>query len=371
MILKTNIDATFRWMSRTETQTVSEEITRAQVEISTFCNMSCMACVRNSIRDFAPRHLSPGLAKKITASLAGLPSLERVVLLGFGEPLCNPSFKKIMTGFASLGRHMTLVSNGALLDVLTADFLFSLPLSELYLSWDDDITGTDPLRNRQGLAAQVFRERLSGICGARKRAGGRTALGIEIVATSANLDRLHETIAFGRGLGVERFIVSNMYPYSEQSARIILYGKDRKLRKKAEKIFDSLRRHPGVTAAGVRMDAPRACPFIERGTVFISSSGDVSPCPELAYTHDAFNPHRRTHNSLRFGNTARAGIGSIWRCDEFAAFRRNFEYYEFPDCSDCTSPEACWHRNMDEEDCYGNRTPCGECLWAKGIIVCP
>jgi len=26
---------------------------------------------------------------------------------------------------------------------------------------------------------------------------------------------------------------------------------------------------------------------------------------------------------------------------------------------------------MDEEDCYGNRTPCGECLWAKGIIVCP
>ncbi|HOW83415.1 MAG TPA: radical SAM protein, partial [Spirochaetota bacterium] len=158
MILKTNKNATFRWMSRTESQDVSGEITRVQVELSTFCNMSCRACVRSSIRDFAPRHLTTATAKKIAASLAGLPSLETIVLLGFGEPLCNPSFKKILAGFTALNKRMTLVSNGALMDASTADFLFSIPLSELYLSWDDDITGTDPLRNREGLAAQVVPE---------------------------------------------------------------------------------------------------------------------------------------------------------------------------------------------------------------------
>ena len=85
----------FNLVFRFEKQSVSTRITQVYIELSTHCNLSCRSCVRNSIVDFKKIHFSPALMQKLVPMLKKL-QLERIVLLGFGEALCNPDIKSLL-----------------------------------------------------------------------------------------------------------------------------------------------------------------------------------------------------------------------------------------------------------------------------------
>ncbi|HPI22108.1 MAG TPA: SPASM domain-containing protein [Spirochaetota bacterium] len=362
----------FSWTIRTERQRVSPDITQVYLELTSFCNLACTTCARHSIAGFKPRHLSPSLFGKVIAALGELPRLERVVLLGFGEALCHPRAHELLSALRDAAPSVVLVSNALLLDELAREHIVALPIDEVYLSWDDDINAAAGAI-RRGQRATSFRSALEGLVETKKSRGGdRPLIGLQIVATRSTVGHVREIAAYAIGAGAERIVLSNLFPYTAGMSEEILYVPGGKPKTDLALAMRGLRAPKGIVIASQRADAPRRCPFVERGTAFISSSGAVSPCPELAYTHPAYYfGAPRTHRAFTLGEIGRERLGGIWRSERFVRFRESFGYFEFPDCTACVDPERCWHRTATACDCYGNPVPCGECLWAKGIVVCP
>ncbi|PKL35436.1 MAG: hypothetical protein CVV44_21765 [Spirochaetae bacterium HGW-Spirochaetae-1] len=358
-------------MERTERQFVSGEITQVYVELTTHCNLNCRTCVRNSIEDFSPCHFTRHFMRRLIPMLKSLPALRRIVLLGFGEALCNPDFAFHMKELRKCGADMVMVSNAHFLDREISAFLASLPVNELWLSWDDD-PRTAP-HNRRGADAATFIEKAAMIREARSATGtGLPRLGMEIVAMKSNYKALSSIMKFGREAGIDRFILSNIFPYSESMNDEILYTIFEEPGINLVKLMGGKPGSSELRIARQQADVLRSCPFIKAGTVFITAHGDMAPCPELAYTHPAwYFGSRRLHRSCYFGSIKTANLSDSWQSRAFTDFRNKFEYFEFPDCSACSSPDLCWHRTVDNKDCYWNETPCGECLWAKGIVLCP
>jgi MoaA/NifB/PqqE/SkfB family radical SAM enzyme len=309
--------------------------------------------------------------RRLLPMLKKLPRLDRIVLLGFGEALCNPEFRYHLTSLRGTGAALVLVSNAHFINSEIAEFIVRLPVDELWLSWDDDPNAVS--RNRRGADAVTYAEKVAMVRDARSRAGSpRPLLGMEIVAMKSNLASIPSIVSFGRDAGVERFIVSNIFPYTGEMKDEILYTVFGKPDTSLEKILKKEARKSDIIIAGQTADVNRACPFVERGTVFVTAEGDIAPCPELAYTHPAwYFGSRRTHRRFIAGNIARGSLEKIWESRDFGDLRKKFDYYEFPDCATCVDPDMCWHRTVNLKDCYWNETPCGECLWAKGIVLCP
>lgn len=299
-------------------------------------------------------------------------SLDRIVLLGFGEALCNPDIKVLLKSLRTVKTRIVLVTNAAFLSEEMSRFLVTLPLDDIYVSWDDDIEGAVTI-NRQGIQSGVFRRNIELLSEFKQSScDDRPHIGMELVATKSNYQLIPQAIEYGHSVGIDRFIVSNIFPYSKEMENEILY------RVGSEPVLN-LKRHLkreitkyDIVIANQSVDITRRCPFIENGTIFITAEGEVSPCPELAYTHPAYYfGSDRMHNRFIVGNMTNQSIQSIWDNRQFSEFRKNFVTYDYSDCSFCYQPEKCGMRTLESIDCFCNTTPCGECLWAKDIIICP
>ena len=53
-----------------------------------------------------------------------------------------------------------------------------------------------------------------------------------------------------------------------------------------------------------------------------------------------------------------------------AVFRWTVRNSHYPSCIDCQQADGCVMAQTNEGDCWGNRPSCGDCLWARNIVVC-
>ncbi len=300
-----------------------------------------------------------------------LRSLQRIVLLGFGEALCNPDFKWHIRMLAGLDVPIYLVTNGIMLDEATAQMLVDIPVHAVYVSIDD-LAGTRPLI-RKGSGSDDGSRAVKLLAHCKARTGNTLhVIGVETVATKSNVKDIPRIIRHAGSLGAEEFIVTNLFPYDESMKDEILYTVNGKNNTDLKKLLKKERRVFSIRTGKSRADVLRRCPFIERGTLFVTSDGTVAPCPELAYTHPAwYFGSPRLHTRYNLGNIRDTDLDKIWNEKEFTTFRDEFNYFEFPDCSICFQPDMCYHRTEEHKDCYAHETPCGECLWAKDIVICP
>ncbi len=359
-------------MTRTERQDVSGEIRQVYLELSTRCNLACKTCVRHPILTFKPEHMTLKTLKRLLPMLEELESLERIVLLGFGEALCHPKIREMLTLLRRVNTRLLLVTNATFLTDAMNDLLVSLPLDDLFISWDDDIDGGGD-RIRQGARAEIFRRNAENLMNRiAARGSGKPSVGLEIVATRRNSRHIEKTVRYGYSLGIRRFIITNLFPYTREMEEDILYTMGEGKAVKIKDIIRSPGKDADLSLANWDGSGPRLCPFMERGTLFVKSSGEAAPCPELAYDHRAiYFGVERLHRAYSPGHTGRMSLREIWEVPEFVRLRQDFYYYEFPDCSSCHNPGRCYHRTEENGDCYNHTTPCGECLWAKNIVLCP
>ncbi|HQP30788.1 MAG TPA: SPASM domain-containing protein [Deltaproteobacteria bacterium] len=347
--------------------TVSEHPTQLYIELSTFCNLACRTCVRGSVLDFQAAHLSVHLLERLLDSIAMIPTLERIVLLGYGEALCNPRILDILVRLGQTGIPLCLVTNGQLITADIADLLVNIPVQEVFLSWDD-YEGSESIRigsDTNKIRAVIEELR-------RRRKGRFPVIGLEIVALKSNRHVLHKIVAASAAAGGEKVIVTNVFPYGEAMRDEILFAYKKRPEFDIKKQMDGPIRSVDISVAHQVIGDARACPFMEKGTLFVTARGDIAPCLELAHAHRAwyFNSER-THFHYSIGNIARTTLLTAWQSEKFAAFREGFVYYDFPDCLQCRDSQMCLHRSNKDGDCFRNGTPCGECLWARGVIRCP
>ena len=175
-----NISSGWRWRLRWLGGFVSGERAAvgpyaAVVDVTTRCNLRCFAC---------PRH-APGAAalpsldfpwaefQRLCPQLGAL-GVVKLVLIGEGEPLLHPRLADMIGLAKRTGLHVTLVSNGTLLDAEAGEALLAAGLDELRVSlWAS--TPEEYAHNCTGNDPRFFARVIDGLAQLRRRrdAAGR------------------------------------------------------------------------------------------------------------------------------------------------------------------------------------------------------
>jgi len=323
---------------------------------------------------------------------------------GFGEPLFHPEIVPMVAQVKALGAPVELITNATLLTPDLSRELITAGLDRLWVSIDGatpesyaDIrlgaTLPQVLQNLAGFREAVLSEtRDASLTNAWKGSSWHPfpsgiRLGIAFVAMKRNIADLPEVINMGKRFGADRFLVTNLLPYSREMVDEALYYRGlsnndhRNLslpRIDADEntyasISRTLRNVYGIWA-GINSERERnSCPFIASGAGAISWDGGLSPCLPLLHNHTTYHAYcsynERFSRRWVIGNVIEHSLINLWNTPEHVAFRERVQAFTFPPCTKCG---FCDMYLKNEQDCFDNPFPtCGGCMWAQGVIQCP
>jgi MoaA/NifB/PqqE/SkfB family radical SAM enzyme len=365
------------------------QLAKVYVEPTSRCNLTCKTCIRNAW-DESQGDMADGTFDLVLKCLEELPSRPTVFFGGFGEPLLLANIAEMIKRAKQVAGKVELITNGILLTESCARKLIESGLDTLWVSVDG-VTPESYADIRIGAELPKVLENIRRLAFMRHETSRRPEIGIAFVAMRKNIGDLPALIKKGPSMGISRFIVTNVFPYTKEMCDEMLdvFSVDSFDSKSSpwtphidlpridlneasqEAIFRTLRNRHNVRMNGVSMGQEHGrCPFIESGTVAIGWNGDVSPCLALMHGYDTFlNGQTRKVRRCIFGNIQEQSLKSIWEAQEYTAFRKRVQEFDFAPCTMCGGCELAY---TNEEDCFGNTFPtCGGCLWAQGVIQCP
>lgn len=361
-------------------------LARVYIEPTTRCNLNCRTCIRN-VWDEPLRDMAWNTFERIVEDLRSCRPVPAVTFGGFGEPLLHPDILQMIETFKLLGSDVTLITNGTLLDKERIHRLHNIGLDMLWVSLDGATPESYTEIRRDNLLPVII-DHLKDINTLKHSKNTETPhLGIVFVATDSNLDDMIAVFELGAWLGVKKFFVTNMLPYTEEMKNDILYGESMWNFKNyltgismprmdaSPRIFDVLKaflsRYEWTNFINLDFSRPYdTCPFVERGSTSVRWDGMVSPCLPLLHSHSSYLGERWRHShAFHVGSLVEEGLIPLWKNAEYARFRENLTEFSFSPCTKCRS---CEMSESNLQDCFGNQFPtCGGCLWAQGFVQCP
>ena len=366
----------------------TSHLARVYVELTSRCNLTCRTCIRNAW-DEAQGDMAAATFDRLLENLQALPSRPDVFFGGFGEPLLLPDIAGMVRRTKAVAGKVELITNGILLDEQHARGLIEAGLDTLWVSVD----GATPEHYadvRLGAALPAVLENITRF-NILRNYSQTPEIGISFVAMRRNIADLPVLVRQASRLGVSHFMITNVFPYTEEMCKEMLYtrsvdGVDSTPSPWApridlprmdwnaatqEALVQTIRDRNNVHLNGVTLGQSRGrCPFIERGSAAITWNGEVSPCLPLMHRYQTYlNGKQRTVRRCVYGNLQEQSLQSIWEAGEYAAFRKRVASFDFSPCTWCG---GCSWSETNEEDCFANTFPtCGGCLWAQGVIQCP
>jgi MoaA/NifB/PqqE/SkfB family radical SAM enzyme len=365
------------------------QLAKVYIEPTSRCNLTCRTCIRNAW-DEPQGDMAAETWNRVIDSLKALPSRPEIFFGGFGEPLLLSNITEMVAQAKAVAVKVELITNGLLLSEMRARQLIEAGLDTLWVSVDG-VSPESYADVRIGAALPQVLENIQRIAIMRHETARRPEIGISFVAMQRNIADLPALIRMGPKLGISRFMVTNVFPYTEEMCKEMLYsrtvdGVDSIRSPWAPQIdlpridlntniqdalMQTMRNRHNVHWNGVALGQERGhCPFNERGSVSIAWNGEVSPCLALMHSYDTFlNGQPRKVRRCVYGNLQNQSLWSIWEAKEYVSFRKRVQEFDFPPCTWCG---GCNWLEANEEDCFANTFPtCGGCLWAQGVIQCP
>ena len=365
------------------------QLAKVYIEPTSRCNLTCRTCIRNAWE--GPQgDMSAETWNRVFEDLQALPTRPDIFFGGFGEPLLLPNIAGMVVQAKSVAGKIELITNGILLTKERAQDLMDADLDTIWVSVDG-ATPESYADVRLGAALPEVLENIQRMADMRHETACQPEIGISFVAMRRNIADLPTLIRMSTKLGISRFMVTNIFPYTEEMCKEMLYtrsldGVDSTPSHWApridlpridlneinqEAVFHAMRYRHNVRWNGVTLGQERGrCPFIERGSLSIGWDGSVSPCLALMHNYATYlNGVRRTVRRYTLGNINDSNLKSIWDENEYVAFRKRVAAFDFSPCTWCG---GCSWSEANEEDCFANTFPtCGGCLWAQGVIQCP
>ena len=366
-------------------------LTKVYVEPTTSCNLNCRTCIRNSW-DEPPGRMRMTTYRRLIEGLRKVKTLKTMAFWGFGEPLLHPDIIDMIRLAKTLGVRTELITNGLLLSRKMADGLVKAGLDTLVVSID----GTEPESYgsiRKGADLQAVQNNVKTLHASRHDNLCRNPeLGIEFVLMRKNVHELSKLPSLAYQLDANFIVVTNVLPYTKELSEEILYWlsaanffTSRGSRWFPEIILprmdantEQLEPLVNLLGKGNFMDylarssdcAEGYCRFVNEGKTAIPWDGRVSPCVALMHSYTCYVMGRKKDiRRYTIGNVGRDKINQIWNSEEYRQFRRRVIAFDFSPCVHCG---GCEWAESNEEDCFGNSFPvCGDCLWARGVILCP
>ena len=183
------------------------------IEVTNHCNSLCISCPL-TYDHFLPiepkQHLSWANFRRVVDAL---PTLERVVLHGIGEPLLNRDLPRFINHLKERGAYVVFNSNGVLLDQKRGGALVAAGLDELRVSLDAvtpalyaKLRGIDALpKIIANLHAFV----------APHGAAGQPKLSLWLVGMQENLHELLDFVRLGAAIGVPEVYLQRLVYFGD------------------------------------------------------------------------------------------------------------------------------------------------------------
>ena len=372
-------------------------LAKVYIEPTNRCNLECVTCIRHSWNEPLGEMSAATFARILDGMRSFSPS-PSVLFGGLGEPLAHPDIIDMVQAVKALGSPVELITNGTLLDKITAERLIDAGLDVLWVSLD----GATPESYKDVRLGAALPEVLANLTEFRRARWTKhypvsldlllkPQLGIVFVAMKRNIADLPAVFRLASQLGSMRFLVTNVLPYTPEMQDEILYS--RALRDAVyaespwlrsldfpkmdmnpttrEAFYHAMRGNHSVSIAGGDLhERNNRCPFVEKGALAVRWDGSVSPCLALLHDHKAYlYKYERSLQHYSIGNMQEQDLGDIWNKPEYISFRTRIREFNFSPCIFCG---GCDYFQSNEEDCIGSPFPtCGGCLWAQGIIRCP
>lgn len=348
---------------------LAPDVKKVYIEVTTLCNFDCTTCIRNSWEDKLSK-MGTEVFDLIIEQLKELPNLEWVHFGGFGEPMSHPHIFEMIKMVKDLGLKAEMISNGSLLTKEAAAKLVELGLDKLFISMDgpDEEVFNDIRKGADFVSVIGNIKGLNEV--KRERKVTYPELAFEFVAMKKNYHKLPQLVNMLSELNARYLLVTNVMPYCEELKDEVVYDLDDKV-----PVFDkvsSLLISVRAKLPHMKLRTQRNCKFIEDKALTITCDGNVAPCYALMHSYTCFIYGREKKiKSYYLGNVKENTLKDIWSAPEYASFRATVKDFQFPSCTDCKLVEGCNYTDNNEMDCWGNSPSCSECLWARGIIVCP
>ena len=363
---------------------------KVYIEPTNRCNLTCRTCIRNTWDEPLGR-MDDTTFERIIDGLRAFAQPLTIVFGGFGEPLLHPSIASMVAEAKGIGSHVELITNGMLLSKNLSVQLAEAGLDVLWVSLDGSTEeGYGGIR-----PGAVLDEVVSNVMHFRTVSWSSTQrfphIGIVFVAMKSTIAELPEVMRLGRKLLADRFLITNVLPYTEELCAEMLYNsvlvnvtnvpspwlpqltmsRIDATEITREPLYRIAREWQGMHDSKLIASNPNNyCPFIESGATALCWDGSVSPCLPLLHSHTSFlNERRRCSKRYVVGNINEHTMSELWHRPDYVAFRERVQSFQFSPCTFCG---GCDLSEANEEDCSGNTFPtCGGCLWAQGIIQCP
>jgi MoaA/NifB/PqqE/SkfB family radical SAM enzyme len=313
-----------------------------QVEISSYCNASCIYCPHCVFRaNWQNRFLSLETFQKLMPAFA---RTHLVYLQGWGEPFTHPQFFEMLQIAKDAGCKVGTTTNGTLLDREIIEQLVDRELDVIGFS----LAGVDEKndRIRKGTSIKKVLECMAEIHKTRDRYGAaKPEIHIAYMLLRSGLDDLEKLPQFLSITGAAQTVVSSLsYVVSPEmeSEAVLARGereyfelKERLLEFKSEAVNLGADVHfhlvsPLQNNFSCSENIPRA--------VIVGSDGSLSPCvmkqiPAQGKNIYYINGQMRLQQNLSFGTIQQESLKTIWHRQKYRQFIQEFD--------DGHTPAAC------------------------------
>ncbi|MCK4391029.1 MAG: radical SAM protein [Desulfobacterales bacterium] len=321
------------WIKRELDKIGSPTLDWVQVEVTTYCNGSCIYCPHTVMRKrWANRHMPIELFHELIPFLR---CTELVYLQGWGEPLLNKNFFEMVRICKDRGKRVGFTTNGTLLTEDTIRTLVDLHLDIIGIS----LAGTTASTHNQIRKGTDFNKVISHLERLRKiKTEKRTevpAVHLAYLMLKSNFHELKEILLLAKRIGAKQIVASNqtLIVDPKLSAQAIFNDTQRMgyYRTTLDEISHRAAREeivfdyhgPGLDDASLRCreNVHRAC--------VINVEGEVVPCvmtnPVLSPSHYIFKNQSVPLRGMSFGNIRKKSLTRIWNKKEYARFRALFD----------------------------------------------
>jgi tungsten cofactor oxidoreducase radical SAM maturase len=369
---------------------VDQLLKKIYVEPTSECNLNCRTCIRNSW-DEPVGSMEMTVYRKLLSDIREIKTLQAMAFWGIGEPLVHPDIVEMVSLAHELGVRTELITNGLLLSRELAKGLIEAGLDTLVISVDGT-TQTSYADIRTGGDLRLVQDNIRELNMLRAKMLRKIPeVGIEFVAIKSNIDQLPGLAQIARFMEASFIVVTNLLPCTEDMKDEILYRLSAGVNSSAQRsqffpelilpridlrseyqipLFKLQSRIGRTELIRKEIREDNYCPFIQEGSTAITWSGDVSPCIALMHSYRCYVLGREKFiKRYSMGNVAEKKMNNIWDKKEYREFRDRVIKFDFSPCIQCS---GCDYTETNDEDCFGNPHPvCGDCLWAKRVLLCP
>lgn len=282
------------------------------LELTNRCNFRCTHC-------YQPVHADAGVlpTERLLAVLNELASMGTLFLtVTGGEPLLRPDWREIVRSSRALGFHVTLLTNGSLVDDEAAALLGALGVVVEVSYYSGDPKVFDAITGVAGSHAAVAR----GVETLRRH---RVRVTLKVPVMTANAAGVGDIRRHAAAVGADCIAYPTMFPRRDGDAAPLALALD------APKLTEHLRTSPD---APTRLAEPAPdrdeWPLCAAGTrsATIAANGDVLACPMLPTVA---------------GTVATSHFRDVWAGSEVFRRLRTRRWHDLAACSTCERAAYC------------------------------